>query len=118
MQNFGPGKDLDIDSSLDLSMVSGADHTVMKIRQRLQTFQGEWWINPTLGMPYYQSIIGQINPDLDALRGIYIAAIAVVPGVKSVDSLTVSFDRASRTYSVDFSATDNNGATISDEVTL
>jgi len=119
MQNFGPYDDLELCAgTVDLCMVSGIDHTAMKIRQRLRTFQGEWWLDPSLGVPYYESILGQKTPDLQAIRGIYAATINATPGVKSLTSLTVGFDNASRTYTVEFTALDETGTTISEAVVI
>ena len=119
MVNFGPGDDLELGTdSSDFGMVDGIDHTVMKIRQVFRAFQGEWWLEPTLGIPYHQSILGQKQPDLQAIRGIYVAALSSVPGVASITSLDVSFDNASRTYSVTFSAVHDSGATIEEGIIL
>ena len=119
MQNFGPYDDLELDANgLDLAMVSGPDHTAMKIRQTLRAFQGEWWLDPKLGLPYYTSILGQKSPDLQAIRGIYAAAITACPGVQSLTALTVGFDNASRTYTVAFTALDETGTPITDTITL
>lgn len=118
MVNFGPEGDLEIGSDLDLNMASGIDHTAMKIRQRLRTFQGEWWLNPSLGIPYYKNILGQVSPDLEVIRGIFINSISAVPGVASVTSLSLSFDNSTRTIAVTFSAIHDSGEPISETIPL
>lgn len=119
MVNFGPADDLELDSTtLDFQMVSGVEHTAMKIRQVFRSFQGEWWLDPTLGIPYHQSILGQKQPDLDAIRAIYISALAAVPGVASIASLTTAFGNATRTYKVTFTAIADTGELIEESITL
>lgn len=117
--NFGPYDDLDMaPGAVDLCMVSDVEHTAMKIRQRLRTFQGEWWLDPSLGVPYYESILGQKTPDLQAIRGIYAAAISDTPGVQALTALTVTFDNTTRTYSVAFTALDETGTPITESVVI
>lgn len=119
MTNFGPGDDLELDSaSHDLAMVSGSAYLPEKVRQRLLTFQGEWWLNPALGVPYYESILGQKNPDLSNIRAVFVDAILGVPGIASISSLSVAFDNATRTYSVTFEAVGDNGETIAESIDL
>lgn len=117
--NFGYDGDLKLDpGTLDFSMVSGADYLPIRIRQRLRAFQGEWWLNPSLGLPYHESILGQKQPDLDSIRGIFIDAILGVTGVESLTSLTVGFDNATRTYTVSFEATGTDGTTVEESIDL
>lgn len=119
MVNFGPCDDLELcGDAPDLSMVSGIDHTVMKCATRLRTYQGEWWLNPAYGMPYHQSILGQKTPDLVAIRGIFIAALAAVPGVQAVTKLETGFDNATRTYTVVFEVLDESGTITGSTLTL
>jgi hypothetical protein len=70
----------------------------------LRTFLGEWWADPTLGVPYFQEILKK-NPDLSVVRQAILSVILQVPGVVSVPSLTVNLDRATRRMSVSFEAT-------------
>ena len=119
MVNFGPADDLELSStSPDLGMVSGPDHTAMKCATRLRTYQGEWWLNPTYGIPYFQSILGQKTPDLTAIRGIFVAALKAVPGVHALTKLETSFDNATRKYSVTFAVLDESDTLTEDTVIL
>lgn len=119
MVNFGPNDDLELcGDSPDLCMVSGVDHTVLKCKTRLRAFQGEWWLNPALGLPYHQSILGQKTPDLVAIRGIFVDALNAVPGVQSVTKLETGYDNATRTYTVTFEVLDDSGTTSGTTVEL
>lgn len=70
----------------------------------LRTFLGEWWADPTIGVPYFQEILKK-NPDLTVVRQAILSVILQVPGVVSVPSCEVVLDRSSRRMSVSFAAT-------------
>lgn len=117
--NLGHDGDLTLDpATLDFSTVSGADYLPVRIKQRLLTFQGEWWLDPSLGVPYYESILGQTQPDLNAIRNIFIDAILDVVGVASISSLSVGFDNATRIFSLSFEAIGSDGTPVEESITL
>ena len=70
----------------------------------LRTFLGEWWADPTIGVPYFQEILKK-NPDLTVVRQAIVSVILTVPGVVSVPYCEVVLDRSSRRMSVSFEAT-------------
>lgn len=75
-----------------------------RIDCRLRTFLGEFWLDVTLGVPYFQEILKK-NPDMQAVRAAFAAEIQKVPGVKTLESLEVSIDRAARKLTVIFRVT-------------
>ena len=75
-----------------------------RIDCRLRTFLGEFWLDQTIGIPYFQEILKK-NPDMQAVRAAFASEIQKVPGVKTLESLSVSIDRASRKLTVTFSVT-------------
>ena len=92
----------------DLVLFDGQIQLTGGLAQRidcyLRTFLGEWWADPTLGVPYFQEILKK-NPDISVVRQAILSVILQVPGVVSVPSLTVDLDRATRRMSVSFEAT-------------
>ncbi len=46
----------------------------------IKTFLGEVYYDPTLGIPYFQSILGQYPP-FELIRSKMVAAVIKVPGV-------------------------------------
>lgn len=92
----------------DLVCVSGAEAIVQAVRSRLQFFKGEWFLDLDAGLPYYQSILVK-NPNVNVLQGTFRDEIAETPGIDSVDSLTLLFDRAARTLSVTYTASTDVG---------
>lgn len=75
-----------------------------RIDCRLRTFLGEFWLDQTIGIPYFQEILKK-NPDLDNVRSAFALEIQKVQGVKTLESLSVSIDRANRKLTVIFSVT-------------
>lgn len=119
MLDFGTANsdDLELDPLLlDLSMVDGHDGAVLSLRSYLQTFQGEWWLDPTKGLPYYAKVLGQTEPDLVAIRSIYIQAISQHPDISEIISLSTDFLPETQTYTVKFQARDIYGETIEMEI--
>lgn len=109
--------DLCIDSLGQLVMRTTRQEVVAQaIRCRLKVVLGEWYQDPTIGVALFEDVAVK-NPNLPYIRSIYAAAIASVPGVKTVDSVSVSIaDRANRKLKVDFACTADDDSIISGSV--
>jgi hypothetical protein len=59
-------------------------------------FYGEWFLDPTQGVPYFRYVFVH-NPDLQQIETIFRKVIAGTPGVASVDTFSLVFDRPNRT---------------------
>lgn len=94
--------DIDL-STNDLQVVTGTDATVQHLRTRLRLFQGEWFFDLRVGVPYFEQILVK-NPNLVAVTGIFRSAIQSTPGVERLDRIDIDFDSASRTLTVEFTA--------------
>ena len=111
-----PAGDLDL-SEGSRRFVSGSDYIAQKIQQRLQFFQGEWWKDTTLGVPWLQDVLIK-SPSLEVVRSIVKNAILAVPGISSVPTCTVDFDTQNRLASITFTAVYGTGQTVTDTVEL
>jgi hypothetical protein len=81
-----------IDGDLALTSDSesgGADPVQQDILQALRTFQGEWYLDNTLGLPWFQQILIK-NPDQSKIDALFINLILSRPGV--VQLLKYDFD--------------------------
>lgn len=67
----------------------------------LRTFRGEWWLDPTIGVPYFEEVLKK-NPDMSVVRQAFASVILSVPGVQEITRLEVRFLRYSRALRVDF----------------
>jgi hypothetical protein len=84
----------------DLVLVSGIDAVAQLIQSYLLLFRGEWFLDESAGIPYFEDILVK-NPNLSAIREIFRQTLLEVPGVLSVESLSLELS-AERTLSVDW----------------
>lgn len=80
-----------------------AEEVSQTLRVSLLLFKGEWFLDETQGVPYWQSILGVKTP-LSIVQQIFRNAILAVPGVKTINSFTFR-TLADRTVSLDFACT-------------
>lgn len=110
-------RDLQIDSLTgdlvitdgDFAWVTGIDAIEQDIRLSLSLFQEEWFLDLTAGVPYHQKILGQKPPRLLAIREIFRQQLLAVPGVLEVLALDVAFAANTRTLSVAWRVSTDEG---------
>lgn len=81
-----------------------------KLTNRFLIFQGEWFLDTRIGLAYF-SFIAQKNPPIPALQQYLSKVVLSVPGIASIDYLTVQLT-PQRVGKVALSAKTNTGATI------
>lgn len=88
------------------------------IKTKLYLFYGEWWEDISLGLPMFQSILGQVSNNNLRQTVILLCAeqISLVEGVTSVDSISV--DISARKLGLTIDVTTENGTTVNLEVEL
>ena len=72
--------DLAIDANGNLAMASGAYALAQDAASAIRLFKGEYWYDTTIGIPYFQQILGE-NPPLELIRAQLQDAALSVPGV-------------------------------------
>lgn len=72
-----------------------------RVDVRLRTSIGEHWLNPELGVPWFEEFLRK-SPDLAVCRQILVTVLHDVPGVEEVQSLAVDFAKSSRQMRVSF----------------
>lgn len=92
----------------DIFLIDNAERVAQQILITLRFWYGEWFLNTTEGVPYLEYILVK-NPNLAHVRQILTEAIESVPGVVSLDSMDIDFDRQGRTLAVEYSATTDFG---------
>jgi len=107
----------DVDLSRDdLYFVTGADAIAQHLLIRLRIYQGEWFLDTRVGIPYYQQIFRK-NPNLAAIQTIYRDAITTTPGVDTLERIDLDFDTPTRRLGIEFSAK-LEGETVARDFTL
>lgn len=61
----------------------GTSYILQHILQRLRTYRGEWFLNKSLGVPYYQEILVK-QPNRGYIDQIFQTVVAETPGVVGV----------------------------------
>jgi hypothetical protein len=102
--------DLDITGD-ELHVIDGDDAIIQHLAIRLRLFRGEWFLDETIGMPYYERVLVK-NPDLVAVRSAFRQAIITTPGIASLDKFSLALDSATRKLTVEFTAIKDSGGTL------
>lgn len=87
-----------------LQMVTGADAAGQRIRSRLTTFRGEWFLNLLFGLPYLTDILKKA-PELPLIASLIKAEIVAGGGVGTrVTRFNMVLDPTTRQLTIDSDA--------------
>ena len=90
----GPDGDIPAVSRL----VTGIDLTMQRVRRRLDRFLGDWLLDSSVGLPYFEWS-QQKPPQTQAIGARIRAEIERTTGVSRVTNWTATLDRATRSLS-------------------
>lgn len=113
-------KDIALDSTtgdlllknFDLQLIDGRDQIAQNLAIRLRFILGEWFLDVTAGVPYYDDFFIKA-PNQIRIESILKEEILNTPGIDKILSFSSNFDAHRRTYSVSFSVD-----TLQGEITL
>lgn len=100
--------DLVLTSENGVLMVDNAERVSQQIKITLLLFYGEWFLDVGFGIPYLEQILVK-KPNLMNIRSIFMSAIRDVPGVSSVNSLDLYYNRVLRKLTVVYSVSTEYG---------
>ena len=109
--DLNPASPTYLDVSLsggDLVTVSGTAAILQNILQTLKTYYGEWFLDNTVGVDYFGTILVK-NPNQGFINTALIGAILAVPGVTQLTNYNFSANSATRQLSVTFTAQTTSG---------
>lgn len=103
------------DDTHDLAFVNGdfqitqeeSESLKQRLIIKLLTFQEEWFLDTTLGTPWYQSILGK-NRAKETIDSILKSSILSEPEVIQIESFKSSIDKSNRIYSLNFRVRSTN----------
>jgi len=85
---------------------------------KLLTYQGEWFLDKSEGVPYYQSILGKRRAK-ESIDMIFKNKILSTRGVVSLESFSSNIDQTTREYRMSFRVvSDNKKEVVSVELTI
>lgn len=116
LQIAGTKNDLVV-SNGDLQLVMDDAAIRQSVLQTLQTFAGEWFLDTSVGIPYFQSIFVR-NPNLDLIQAYFQNAITNVPGIASLNGFNFDYTNSNRQLAISFQATSTNGQIIKAQASI
>ena len=87
------GWDLTLDASGNIAMASEPYALAQDAASACRTFIGECWYDTTIGVPYWQDILG-LAPPLQLLKQYLIDAALTVPGIVDAQVYITQVGRA------------------------
>lgn len=88
------------------------DALIQRLKIRLMSFKGDWFLNTDFGVPYFQEIFVSRNPKDDA-DTIFKLQITSMDGVSSLMSYSSTFNNSTREFNLDFKVKLDNGLVVS-----
>jgi hypothetical protein len=103
----------------DLVFSTGIDAILQQCRISMQLFQDEWFLNLDVGIPYWQSILGQKPTIAIAAAQLFVRReLELVDGVEKVTKLEVTYLPTERSLKVVWQVSTVFGETPVDEIDL
>ena len=90
----------------ELTLITGIEEIKQRISERLQLFKGEWFLDTSVGVPYFESILKK-NPVREEVEAFIVQTIAGTPGVEEITQFEVTFG-ADRKTTINFRVRANN----------
>lgn len=94
-----------------LQLVGGVEAIAQALRTRLAFFQGEWFLDETFGVPYFQTVLGKAASIL-AVREVFRTIITETVGVLSIKTLELR-QTAARQFVLAFTVDTDVGELVS-----
>lgn len=111
---LGSDGDLTLTDGGDLFLTTGQDSIVQHLKQRLQTFLEEWFLDSRIGVPYFQHILKK-NYDPIIIDTVLKSETVNTPGILELTAFDIDIDNA-RLMTLTFEAKSTEGPIIFSEV--
>ena len=86
-----------------ISVNQDAEQVAQKVKTKLLFYRGEWFLDITIGVPYFQQVF--VKPALiGTIESLIKSQIINTEGVNKLTSFSSNFDRNDRKFSVSFTA--------------
>jgi len=92
-------RDLKLTPGKNLSIVESPENVAQQIECRLETFRGEWFLDNTLGVPFFAQVLLKTN-DKARLGAVFKAEILKLSEVIRIEQLESNIDKSTRTYNI------------------
>lgn len=85
-----------------------SESLVQRLKIKLSTWSGEWFLDTTLGVPYFETIFKK-GTAKETIDNIFKVRIVSEPEVEALLSFESSIDKTFRIYSLVFTVRSSNG---------
>lgn len=102
-------------TNYDLSLNAGLPLIQQRLKQSLWFFLGEWYLDITDGVPYYENVLVKAPVQL-TLESTFKQAILDTPGVLELTKFDLEYTNATRQLALDFQVNSFYGSTELSEV--
>jgi hypothetical protein len=89
-------------------MADGVDEIKQICKCNLQSVAGEWFLDTTQGLPYFEEIFEK-QSDVQRVNSIFINELKKVPGIISIIRFETTLDSVTRELTVNFEARTASG---------
>ena len=96
----------------DITIISGTQEVRQRLLQNLKSFRGDWFLNLTSGVPYFENIFRK-DYDIEVIGTVIKDAIINTVGVMELLDFDLSIDDSARTLNLSF-----NVRTIDETITI
>jgi len=100
--------DILVDANGTVVLTVGLEAIRQNLLQRLRVFRGEWFLDNTIGLPYFQQILVK-NPDQAKIDALLINQILSTPGVIQLVSFSSIANFTNRTLQIAFEVITTSG---------
>lgn len=104
--------DFDLSTGNLVLVTDPAQQIAIVLQNRLQFFEGEWFLDTRLGVPYFQFVLVK-NPDLQLITRMFTKIALAIEGVVQVLEMTPSFNTSARVLTMTMRILTSTGAVIS-----
>ncbi|WP_233874002.1 hypothetical protein [Paraburkholderia adhaesiva] len=105
------GWDPVLDASGNIACASDSYQVAQDVASAIQTFRGECWYDTTLGIPYWQAVLGQLPP-ASFIRSELVNAALTVPNAASATVTQLVLNGRQLAGEIDVTDTSGNTQTV------
>ena len=81
-------------------LIDGVSEIQQLVSSKLKTFMGEYFLDNTIGLPYFQVIFEKgVNPSI--IYSIFLEALTNIDGIEEITQLDIDVDYQYRTGTID-----------------
>jgi len=94
---------------LDLVIAADTEEIDQRLRGALRLFRGEWFLDQSLGVPYFEKILGLKGVSMTIVEQAFRDELKRQPDVLRVDAFEATLDKVTRRLTVEFVAATTDG---------